>query len=86
MSDRDRIRDGRLLAAAQGINLDAGDADNSTREYWYERADEAYANQDRFAGPIVPCGWAGCDAEFRGDWAHITVVNHVSAVHLRGGR
>ncbi|HEY3510503.1 MAG TPA: hypothetical protein VGL36_15160 [Kribbella sp.] len=39
----DRERDGRLLAAAQGVDLTAGAADNSTRAYWYQRADEARA-------------------------------------------
>lgn len=37
----ERERDGRLLAAAQGIDLTAGSVDNQTRQYWYERADEA---------------------------------------------
>lgn len=36
-----RERDGRLLAAAQGIDLTEGSCDNGTREYWYRRADDA---------------------------------------------
>jgi hypothetical protein len=82
----DRVRDGRLLAAAQGINLDAGHVGNSTREYWYERADHAHAQLSKFAGHIETCEWPDCDARFRGDWAQIEVVNHVSTVHLRGAR
>lgn len=39
----DRERDGRLLAAAQGIDLTAGVVDNATRAHWYERADVARA-------------------------------------------
>lgn len=35
-------RDGRLLAAAQGIDLTAGHADNANRQYWYERATFVY--------------------------------------------
>ncbi|MEV8610197.1 hypothetical protein AB0383_20110 [Amycolatopsis sp. NPDC051373] len=40
----ERERDGRLLAAAQGLDLTAGHIDNGTREYWYQRADEARQN------------------------------------------
>ena len=39
----DRERDGRLLAAAQGLDLTAGAVDNRTRAHWYERADVARA-------------------------------------------
>ncbi|MGW4525213.1 hypothetical protein [Amycolatopsis sp. NPDC004378] len=35
-------RDGRLLAAAQGIDLTAGHADNANRAYWYDRAREVH--------------------------------------------
>jgi hypothetical protein len=44
MTDEEiRVRDGRLLAAAQGIDLELGSCDESTREYWYVRGDEARA-------------------------------------------
>lgn len=44
MTDEDiRIRDGRLLAAAQRVDLFSGSCDNRTREYWYARGDDARA-------------------------------------------
>lgn len=36
-------RDARLLAAAQAVDLTEGSCDNTTREYWYDRARETYA-------------------------------------------
>ena len=41
-------RDGRLLAAAAGFDLTRGDADNDHREYWYDRAREAYGQLRTF--------------------------------------
>lgn len=41
-------RDGRLLAAAAGVDLTAGHADNANREYWYDRAREVYEQLRRF--------------------------------------
>lgn len=42
-------RDARLIAAASGsVDLTAGATDNTTREYWYDRAREAYGQLRTF--------------------------------------
>jgi len=50
-----RARDGRLLAAAQGIDLTAGATDNRTRAYWYESADVARARLHDWASHSSDC-------------------------------
>lgn len=48
MTDGQLERDGRLLAAAAGFDLTRGDADNDHREYWYDRARDAYGQLRTF--------------------------------------
>ena len=50
-----RERDGRLLAAARGVDLTAGACDNATRAYWYESADVARAKLDDWAEHPSDC-------------------------------
>lgn len=81
----DRERDGRLLAAAQGIDLTAGSVDNQTRQYWYEarrRSTHTTEGLGRCAMTISHKRWVrlGDAADTFREWAVTIVVGLVVAV------